>query len=98
MSKTYCFDIDNTICITDGTEYKNSKPLINRIEQVNSLKREGNKVILYTARGFVSGIDFYKLTFEQLKTWGVEFDELYMGKPDADFYIDDKNKDIFEWF
>ena len=98
MTKTYCFDIDNTICITKGTDYENSKPIKERIELINTLKDEGNTIIFFTARGFVSKIDFLELTKSQLNNWGLKYDKLYMGKPDADYYIDDKNYDIFGWF
>ncbi len=98
MAKTYCFDIDNTICITKGTDYENSKPIKERIETINTLKDEGNTIIFFTARGFVSKIDYFKLTQNQLNKWGCKYDKLYMGKPDADYYIDDKNYDIFGWF
>ena len=33
----------------------------------------------------------FKQTYKQLKNWGLKFDELYFGKPSADFYIDDKS-------
>lgn len=98
MNKIYCFDIDNTICITEGTDYENSKPIKERIEFINALKDEGNKIIFFTARGFVSKIDFFELTKSQLDNWGLKYDKLYMGKPDADYYIDDKNYDVFGWF
>ena len=45
-----------------------------------------------------SKIDYFKLTQNQLNKWGCKYDKLYMGKPDADYYIDDKNYDIFGWF
>ena len=43
-------------------------------------------------------IDWYKLTEEQLNNWGVKFHDLYLTKPHADIYIDDKgisDKDFF---
>jgi len=98
MSKIYCFDIDDTICKTSGTDYAKAYPIKDRISKINNLKKEGNTIIFYTARGFVSKINYFELTKKQLKDWGVEYDELYMGKPNADFYIDDKNKDPFDWF
>ena len=30
--KVYCFDIDNTICRTEGTDYENSTPILDRIK------------------------------------------------------------------
>lgn len=98
MYKTYCFDIDDTICVTDGLDYEKSIPIKDRIDKVNKLKEQGHKIIFFTARGFVTKIDYRELTLGQLEDWGVRFDELYMGKPAADYYIDDKNSDVFGWF
>ena len=36
----------------------------------------------------------YKFTLLQLKKWGLKFDNLIMGKPSFDIYIDDKNLDF----
>ena len=68
MKKTYCFDIDLTICETSGTKYEEAKPIISRISQINKLK-EDEIDIFYTARGFVSKIDYYELTYNQLNSW-----------------------------
>tara|TARA_B100000965_G_scaffold126678_1_gene105413 strand:+ start:267 stop:563 length:297 start_codon:yes stop_codon:yes gene_type:complete len=96
--KTFCFDIDGTICtITDG-KYDEAEPYPTRIEQLNKLHQEGNKVILFTARGTSTGIDWKNTTTKQLNKWGVKYDELIFGKPEADFFVDDKATDLFNWF
>ena len=101
MVKTliYCFDIDNTICRTDELDYINSKPIRERIERINALYDLGHIINLYTARGSNSGIDYEKLTLKQISEWGLKFHNLYLGKPAADIYIDDKaiNSELFEW-
>ena len=51
--KNFCFDIDETICHTKGTDYENSKPISTRIDQINNLKTKGNKIIFFTARGLL---------------------------------------------
>ena len=33
----------------------------------------------------------YKMTKQQLKNWGVNYNKLIMGKPSFNYYIDDKN-------
>ena len=33
---------------------------------------------------------FYDLTREQLNNWGVKYNQLFLGKPSGDVYIDDK--------
>jgi hypothetical protein len=92
VSKIYCFDLDNTICRTQGSDYKNSSPYKNRIEKINKLFDDNNTIIIDTARGSVTGIDWYEFTNEQLKKWGLKFNILRTGiKFNADFYIDDKS-------
>lgn len=86
----YCFDIDNTIFKTQGTDYPNSQPDYRIIFKINKLYEDGNIIKLFTARGSKSGIDWRKLTEWQLKMWGVAYHELIMGKPVADFFVDDK--------
>ncbi len=95
----YCFDIDGTICsVVENGDYSLAEPFTDRIEKINKLYDEGNIIIFNTARGFVTKIDWYKLTEEQLNKWGVKFHDLYLTKPHADIYIDDKgisDKDFF---
>ena len=64
-------DIDNTICKTDGTDYKGAAPIKKHIEKINKLYSEGNEIHYWTARGSVSKINFYDLTISQLKKVGV---------------------------
>lgn len=97
MNKIFCFDLDGTLCtLTDGN-YLLAEPINDRIEKVNLLFEEGNKIIINTARGFVTGIDWEKTTKSQLEKWGVKYNELYIGKPAADYYIDDKSLEIKKW-
>ena len=98
MVKTYCFDIDGTICTNTDGEYENAEPLKDRIKQVNELYYAGNKIIYFTARGSTTGINWRKLTTSQLEIWGAKYHELILQKPYADYYIDDKSKDLFNWF
>tara|TARA_A100000164_G_scaffold228593_1_gene202741 strand:+ start:3194 stop:3490 length:297 start_codon:yes stop_codon:yes gene_type:complete len=96
--KTYCFDIDGTICTNTDGEYLLARPYKNRIKKINKLFETENKIIFYTARGSTTGIDWEEQTISQLKSWGVKYHELYLGKPTADVYVDDKHKDLFNWF
>ncbi len=93
----YCFDIDGTIC-SQEEDYNNAKPYLDRIEIINGLFEDGNNITLFTARGTVTKIDWEEVTINQLKKWNVKYHRLLFGKPDADFYIDDKAVDIFNWF
>lgn len=95
----YCFDLDETLCNTNGMDYSESTPKELHISKVNQLYREGHYIKIFTARGSETGIDWRPTTEQQLANWGVMHHELILGKPAADFYIDDKghNVDHFDW-
>lgn len=86
---TYCFDVDGTLC-TKSKNYKDAKPFTKMIHMVNDLYDQGHTVVINTARGQQSGVDWEAYTIEQLKSWGIKFHAFYYGKPSADYYIDDK--------
>ena len=101
----YCFDLDGTICDTPLRKedlkpgYLESVPFPYMVEQVNRLYDEGHKIIIMTARGRGSGIDWTGLTVEQLDRWGVKYHELepMFHKPTADLFIDDKGINVEDW-
>ena len=98
----YCFDLDGTLCTLevhgmkegvgkDKHQYMKAKPMQDRIALVNELYDKGHTIIVETARGAVSGIDWYASTKNQLKNWGLKYHTLRTGvKHAADIYIDDK--------
>lgn len=90
----YYIDLDNTLCITNNGDYANSIPIQQRIEYVNKLKNENNIIIIWTARGSKSNIDYSDLTKKQLSDWGIQYDDILFGKPDYDVYIDDKSFNV----
>ena len=94
----YCFDIDGTIFHTSGSDYPNSRPIAERIAVVNQLFDDGHEITLFTARGTTTGIDWRELTENQLEQWGVRYHRLILGKPHADFYIDDKGLKDSDFF
>lgn len=92
----FVFDIDGVIAQYNyKLDYENSKPNEKMIEVINKLYEEGNEIILFTARGYVTKKDWRDVTECQLKKWGLKYHELHFGKPNADFYIDDKMLDMF---
>lgn len=95
----YCFDIDETICNSQGLDYSKATPILQRIQKINQLHSQGHTIKLYTARGSKTGIDWSEITKSQLLNWGLSFHELHFGKPFADFYVDDKaiNESDFDW-
>ena len=88
--KKYCFDLDGTLCTNTEGEYESAVPFPERISKVNALHEEGSNILIFTARGTVTGIDWRTLTEKQLAEWGVKYHELRLGKPFADLYIDDR--------
>ena len=94
-------DIDETICFYDGERnYPDAKPIIERIEQINNLYDEGHEITYWTARGTLTGIDWYSITQKQLVSWGCKFHNLSVGKkPAYDLLICDKvvnSEDFFK--
>ena len=83
-------DIDGTICSNTEGDYSSAVPILGAIQNVNLLHSKGAKIILFTARGSTTGMDWRQLTEEQMEQWGVRYDELHFGKPFGNYYIDDK--------
>jgi len=102
----YVFDIDGTICTQSEGDYENAEPFAERIKKINELYEGGHKIIFMTARGMGRSNNnrdaayglFYDFTFNQLKAWGVKFHELYLGKPEADLFVDDKGAHCDDFF
>ena len=94
--KIYIVDIDGTICTQnilkkDFPDYTIAEPIQERIKKINDLYENGNEVHYWTARGSVSGIDYFQLTKKQLNKWGCKYTSLRVGdKPHYDVWIDDK--------
>lgn len=98
-NKTFVFDIDGVIAkIQKDLKYEISEPNEKMIKIVNRLYDYGNRIVLFTARGYVSGIDYSEVTKKQMDRWGVKYHELKFGKPNADYYIDDKMLDLNELY
>jgi predicted mannosyl-3-phosphoglycerate phosphatase (HAD superfamily) len=83
-------DIDNTICNTNGMDYKEAQPIPENIEKANKWLDEGHEVVYWTARGAKTGIDWLKLTVEQLKAWGARYSAISLDKPAFDILVDDR--------
>jgi CMP-N,N'-diacetyllegionaminic acid synthase len=93
-----CFDLDNVICKTKKNNYQQSTPKKNIVKFINNLHDRGFYIKIFTARfmGRYNNVKIarskgYILTKNQLKKWNLKYNELIMGKPSFDIYIDDKN-------
>ena len=97
--KRFCFDLDNTLVTFPEIEndYTTVKPIHKNINMLRFLKKMGHTIIIYTARrmktynGNLGCImkNIALITFETLKNFNIPYDEIYFGKPYADYYIDD---------
>lgn len=89
--KIFCCDIDGVLAtIVPSQDYTLAGPMVENIRRINRLHAAGNRIVLFTARGSMTGIDWTELTRRQMREWGVAHHELRLGKPAADFYIDDR--------
>ena len=101
--KVIAFDLDDVLCYRESEEgkidkYKSCKPINQMIEIVNKCYDQGNKIIIYTARGMTTQkgninmvySKLYEMTKKQLNEWGIKYHELVMGKIHYDLLIDDK--------
>ncbi len=95
----YCFDLDGKLCNTEGNNYSESTPKKDRIAVVNKLYDQGHTILVDTARGSVSGKNYFFFTLNQLKSWGLKFHTLRTGtKIGADVFNDDKGISDLNFF
>jgi len=87
-----CFDLDNTLVTPPRVkgDYTTVEPIQDRIDFCNYLKRMGCEIIIHTARGSVNTLQNSRIIHDTLEKYDIPCDELFMGKPYADIYIDDK--------
>ena len=97
---TFLFDVDNTICTTTGTDYKNAKPIPEMVDIIRDLYGAGHTIYFITGRGFMGGPRRWqavsRMTRKQLDEWGVPFHGLY-SKPAADLFVDDKAVNVADF-
>ena len=94
-----CFDLDNTLVTYPDVpgDYSTVRPISRNIEFLKLLYRLGHHIIIYTARrmrthkGNVGAIlaDIGEVTISTLNKFEIPYDELFFGKPYANYYIDD---------
>ena len=59
-----------------------------RIAKVNALYDAGHTIKYMTARGCVSGVDYFNLTHNQLDKWGAKHHELECRRKRTLRYLD----------
>ena len=99
MITRWCFDLDNTLVKTEGSNYKGSTPIPEAITKVRKYHERGDHIIIMTARGSGSKKDWREFTAQQLTEFGIPYDQLIVGlKPGGvDVFVDDKAINVLDW-
>lgn len=102
-----CIDIDGVISQLKqpGQSYADVPPVPGAPEALRRLREQGHYVILHTARHMKTcdgnvGLVLARqgaTTLDWLARHGVEYDEIFFGKPWADIYIDDNAFRFESW-
>ncbi|MBB4198649.1 hypothetical protein CCR94_19370 [Rhodoblastus sphagnicola] len=88
---TFVVDVDGVVAsLTPSNDYNLCTPLTGTIEIVNRLHDQGHRIVMFTARGSATGLDWLQATRDQFARWGLKYHELRFGKPAGDYYIDDR--------
>lgn len=100
-------DLDGTICPIKSANqtYDQLLPLTGAAERIKELRCNGHYIIIQTARNMAtceSNLgrvlkNVGRITLEWLDRHGIEYDEIYFGKPNADVYIDDRALRFESW-
>lgn len=99
--KKLVLDLDDTICFTTNSDYRNSIPNMPLIEKIRDYKKQGFSITISTSRnmrtyeGNIGKINAntVPIIVEWLSNNNVPYDELIVGKPWCGFegfYVDDK--------
>lgn len=100
IKKRICFELDDTLVyLIDKNDYRIVSPIYKNIDYLKFLHNMGHTIIIYTSRGMKKhrnneGLaikNIAQITFDTLEKYNIPYDEIYFGKPDADFYIDNLN-------
>lgn len=100
---TFVFDIDGTLCPIKqkGEKYEDLVPYSDILEKISNYKREGAKIVLFTARNMntykgnlgLINKETARVLSVWLDKWKIPYDEIIYGKPwpgHKGFYVDDR--------
>lgn len=100
-------DLDGTLCQIkqSNQSYSDLQPLLGAADRVRELRANGHYIIIHSARNMAtceSNLgkvmkNVGKITLDWLEEYGIEYDEIYFGKPNADLYIDDRSIRFTSW-
>ena len=99
MITRWCFDLDNTLVNTKGSDYENATPIPEAVTKVQKYWNCGDHIIIMTARGSGSKKDWREFTAKQLTEFGIPYHQLIVGlKPGGvDVFVDDKAINSLDW-
>ena len=92
------FDVDDTILFTENRDYANSYPNEEVVKGIRRLKEKGWHITLMTARGMGRSNGDIETVREEVTSeivkfcekFDVPYDQLILGKPFSNYYVDDK--------
>lgn len=91
---TLVVDLDGVICEERPTfERALAKPLPAAVIAMCNFHKLGYTIIIYTGRGWAE----YNMTRDWLNRNCIPFDQLIMGKPIGDYWIDDRAIEFESW-
>ncbi len=87
-------DLDGVLCSEEKTFERSLATLeVGALEFTRGAREQGHTIVIWTARGW----EQYRLTIDWLHRNHVEFDQLIMGKPIFDVFIDDRAIAHTDW-
>ena len=93
-NKVIVIDVKGAICTEERTfDWPLAKLLPQAQEALQKLKDINNTIILWTARGW----EQFKITKKWLGDHGFVYDQILMGKPMVDCFIDDRARQFKGW-
>lgn len=87
-------DLDGTICTEEKTSSRSlAKPFKKAAASINKLYKQGHTIIIYSARSWQE----YEMTVKWLQVHCIKYDQLILGKPIGDIWIDDRSLRFNGW-
>ena len=87
-------DLDGTIC-SEEKQFSRAMavPIEGAINALKMMKAQGHTIIIYSARTWAE----YEMTVDWLSRHGAPYDQLVLGKPQGDYWIDDRALQFTNW-
>ena len=87
-------DLDGTIC-SEEKQFSRSLAKLKEgaKESLEQLRDKGYKIIIYSARTWAE----YEMTENWLKQHKIPYDQIILGKPQGDYWIDDRAIRFRSW-